>query len=556
MSSYVQTREARTWSIAGSPEAKCIVFVVAVSLLMIVPAFVFGVPSNRDLSNHFRFALPFYDEIAAGNFYPGWLAESNHGYGDPSFRFYPPALYYVLALFRFITGEWYVATLLTFAFVSVAGGLGVFFWARSVLPSSQAMWASILYSFAPYHLNQLYQSTLLAEWAGAAVLPFVFGFLERVCAHGRRRDVAGFAGCYALLVLTHLPLTVIGSLALLVYALVRVEAGRRVRTLPKLAGATALGLCASSIFWVTMISEMRWIGINTIDRDASVDYRLNFVLSTFSPDNLNVWWMNILLLMTLLLSAPVVLLVRRVVWADNRYLKPLIVFTGFALFMTLPLSRPIWDVLSVLQQTQFPWRWLALVSMGLALLTAAALPLFQQTDKVVGRVRRMLILGAMNVAVVFTFSHVVREAKFLPRNEFENTLSAVRGTPSVNYWFPVWASSSAKRMADEVEAEGRPVVVQSWSPERRVFQVPAGAATEARVRAFYYPHWTARSGDRLLSTRPDKDGALVISLPTEATSVELAFNEPRRSRVSSWASLAGFMFIGGLAVPFPWRQKR
>jgi uncharacterized membrane protein len=105
MSSYVaQTHEARTWSFAGSAETKCIVFVVAVSLLTIVPAFVFGVPSNRDLSNHFRFALPFYDAIAAGNFYPGWLAESNHGYGDPSFRFYPPALYYVLALFRFITG--------------------------------------------------------------------------------------------------------------------------------------------------------------------------------------------------------------------------------------------------------------------------------------------------------------------------------------------------------------------------------------------------------------------------------------------------------------------
>lgn len=555
MSSYVvQTQEARTWSFAGSPETKCIVFVVAVSLLTIVPALVFGVPSNRDLSNHFRFALPFYDAVAAGDFYPGWLAESNHGYGDPSFRFYPPALYYVLALFRFITGEWYVATLLTFALVSVVGGLGVFFWARSVLPSSQAMWASILYSVAPYHVNQLYQATMLAEWAGAAVLPFVFAFLERVCAHGRRRDVAGFAGCYALLVLTHLPLTVIGSLAFLVYALVRLQAGRRMQTLLKLAGATALGLCASSIFWVTMVSEMRWIGINTIDRDASVDYRLNFLLSTFSPDNMNVWWMNILALMTLLLSAPIVLLLRR--RSERRHLKTLVVFTVFTLLMTLPLSRPIWDVLPVLQQTQFPWRWLALISMGLALLTAAAMPLLEQTERSIARVRRVLILGAMSVAIVFTLSHVVREAKFLPRQEFENTLSAVRGTPSVNYWFPIWASSSARRMTDEVEADGRQVIVQSWSPERRVFQIPAGAATEARVRAFYYPHWTARSGDRVLSTRADKDGALLISVPADTTSVELSFNEPRRGHLSSWASLAGFMFIGVLAVPFPWRQKR
>src|ERR1044072_2190825 len=235
MSSRVlQTDETKTWSIGASPEAKRAAFVIAVSLLALVPVLLFGVPSNRDLSDHFRFALPFYDASANGNFYPGRLAESNGGYGDPSFRFYPPALYYLLSAFRFLTGEWYVATLLTVVFVAVAGGLGIYFWARTLLPSSQAMWVGLFYALAPYHLNQLYQATMLAEWAGGAVLPFVFPLLERVCAHGRRRDVAGLAGCYALLVLTHLPLTVIGSLALVVYALVRVEAARRVRTLVQL----------------------------------------------------------------------------------------------------------------------------------------------------------------------------------------------------------------------------------------------------------------------------------------------------------------------------------
>src|ERR1043165_7476751 len=88
MSSRVlQSHEAKTWSMTGSPAAKHVVFVVVVSVLAVVPVLLFGVPSNRDLSNHFRFALPFYDAIAGGNFYPGWLAESNGGYGDPSFRF-------------------------------------------------------------------------------------------------------------------------------------------------------------------------------------------------------------------------------------------------------------------------------------------------------------------------------------------------------------------------------------------------------------------------------------------------------------------------------------
>src|SRR5215203_3437491 len=221
------------------------VLVVAVSVVVIVPAILWGIPSNLDLTNHFRFALPFYDAIAAGDAYPGWLAESNGGYGDPSFRFYPPALYYLLAGARFVIGNWYGATLVVFVMVSIAGGVGMYFWSRSILSSSGASWAAFFYALAPYHLNQLYQATLLAEWAGSAVLPFVFGFVDRVCERGRRRDVAGLAATYGLLLFTHLPLAVIGSLAVVVYALVRVQGRSRIRKLAKLSLAGILGLSVS-----------------------------------------------------------------------------------------------------------------------------------------------------------------------------------------------------------------------------------------------------------------------------------------------------------------------
>src|SRR6185503_3379453 len=115
MSSHVVPgHKAKAWSFTGSSESKRVAFVIGVSILAMAPMLSFGVPSNGDLSNHFRFALPFHDAIAAGNVYAGWLAESNAGYGDPSFRFYPPGLYYLLSLFRFTTGDWYVATLLAF----------------------------------------------------------------------------------------------------------------------------------------------------------------------------------------------------------------------------------------------------------------------------------------------------------------------------------------------------------------------------------------------------------------------------------------------------------
>lgn len=543
----IQQSDIGTWKSILGNWPPSIALVVVASFLVIVPAILWGIPSNLDLTNHFRFALPFYDAIVAGDPYPGWLAESNGGYGDPSFRFYPPALYYLLAFVRYVIGNWYAATLVVFVMISIAGGLGMYFWAKSILVPLSAGWAAFFYAFAPYHLNQLYQAMLLAEWAGSAVLPFVFGFVDRVCERGRRRDVAGLAATYGLLLFTHLPLAVIGSMALAVYSLVKT---RELRKLVKLALAGVLGLSVSAIYWVTMVSEVGWIGVNNIHRDSSVDYRVNFLLSTFSPDNLNVWWMNIMALMTLMLFAPAFLLLTKRVATEGH--PPVIVLTLFALFMALPLSRPIWMVLKPLQETQFPWRWMILISMGGSILAAAGLPMISNGV----RAKRMVVLGAMAIAVAFTLSHVVREAQYFPPQKFETMITDVRGSSSVNYWIPIWARNDARKMTTEVEANGRTVIVSSWNPEHRKFSVTAGPATEARVRTFYYPHWTATSEAGILPTRPDKDGALLISLPQDATSVALDFREPRKTKISTMSSLSGLIIIGMLAFPFSRRRTQ
>lgn len=549
----IQNPDKRVWALNGSPGARASGFVVAISLAVVVPTFLWGVPSNLDLSNHFRFALPFCDAIAGGHLYPGWLAESNQGYGDPSFRFYPPALYYVLAAARFSLGNWYQATVFTFALLSVTGGLGMYFWSNSILRDPRAAWAGFFYALVPYHVNQLYQAMMLAEWAGSAILPFCFGFVERVCKRGKPRDVAGLAIAYGILVFTHLPLAIIGSMALLVYALVRTGNRGIVPTFAKLALGAALGLTATAIYWVTMVAELRWIAVNDIEPLASVDYRLNFLLSTLSPENLNVWWMNILTLLTLLLCAPASLLFfRRDASSLRRVARPVIVLTAFAAFMALPLSRPIWRALPPLQETQFPWRWLILFSMGACVLAGLALPLLTE---VTNRVKRILILGAMSISVAFTASHIVREAQYLSPQRFENTLSDVRGTPSVNYWFPIWSRSNPRQMSSEVETN-RSVNIAQWEPQHRKFSVAAGTPTEIRVRTFYYPHWTATAAGKTLATRPDTDGALLIAVPENTTDISLDFNEPPRTRVSGLASFAGLFLIGALTIPRNWRRRR
>ena len=183
-----------------------------------------------------------------------------------------------------------------------------------------------------------------------------------------------------------------------------------------------------------------------------------------------------------------------------------------------------------------------------SLLAAAGLPRLLSLKN---RAGRMVLFGAMAISVAFTLSHVVREAQYFEPQRFETMVTDVRGSACVYSWIPVWgARGDAKKMETEVEAGDRTVTVTSWQPEHRTFSVAAGPATEARVRTYYYPHWTARSDAGVLPTRPDKDGALLISLPENTTSVALDFREPRRTKISTITSLSGLIIIGALVVPF------
>src|ERR1043165_6153465 len=108
-----------------------ILILLAASILVMLPVIIVGFPKGADLPNHLQFATSFYDALRAGNIHPGWLAESNFGLGDPRFVFYPPALYYLFAGTRFLTGAWYPAFVVSFVALTFAGGLGAYWWART-----------------------------------------------------------------------------------------------------------------------------------------------------------------------------------------------------------------------------------------------------------------------------------------------------------------------------------------------------------------------------------------------------------------------------------------
>lgn len=529
---------------AGKRGALLVVTLAGVAVL--IPLMVWGIPSGGDLPNHYRFALPFFDSIRGGHLYPGWLAESNYGFGDARFRFYPPGLYYLLAALRLVTG-WYSASVIAFTGLTVLGGLGTYFWACGSYPVKVAMWAGVIYTIAPYHLNELYQASLLSEYAACSVLPFVLAFVERICRRKRPSDIAGFAAAYALLVLTHLPLTVIGSLSIPVYAIFLLRRKGLGSTLIRLIVGGGLGLVASAFFWTTMLAELPWIKGNSAHQNLYYDYRANFLFSPAALTNRNTWYANILALAVMGLLLPALIFIRKKL---SRVTKAAALLTVVSLLMATELSRPLWFVIPKLREVQFPWRWLAITSMGGSVLLAASLPKWIKLWRRNFRPLHLVPVLGVALSLCFVVTQVVWDSDYLPRQKFDDLLTNIRGSASFKDWMPLWASEDLQQylMKQQVKFDQRPVTINAWAPEHREFTIGSGPGGEARVQTFYYPLWTANSGNQPLATRPAGDGALLVTVPPEQTVVTLNFREPTRVQTVRVVSLGGWLIILALCI--------
>ena len=309
-----------------------------------------------------------------------------------------------------------------------------------------------------------------------------------------------------------------------------------------------------------MLAELNWIRADNINPDPSVDYRKNFVLSTFSPDYLNVWWMNIILLAMVAMFWPALLLLFKKAdpaWqlqlANRRPLKALAGLLLFTLFMATPLSQPVWKLVHPLQQTQFPWRWLAITSIVCSLVLAMAVPLWTRFAKGPKRPLFVIALGTIVMSFAFSMFHIVREATWLSPAEFEQTLSEIPGSAGVTQWLPVWVHEPLPTMTARVDAPNRVSSIKTRQPQQRVFHVEAGQATEARVQTFFYPHWKATAAGRNLDTHPDQNGSLMVTLPSEAVDVNLEFREPNRSLcgrlIAAWLGIDRWAFVQTKEAP-------
>ncbi|MEK7723093.1 MAG: 6-pyruvoyl-tetrahydropterin synthase-related protein [Acidobacteriota bacterium] len=535
-----------------------------VSGLMILPIYLSGIPNGNDLPQHYQFALTFKQGLQNGILYPSWAATPNFGFGDIGIRFYPPFSYYVLVFFEAILGNWFYASVAAFWFWFFLSGIGIYFWSREWFGENASLLAAVVYIFAPYHVNQIYNAFTYAEFASASILPFCFLFVTRICRREGMINTVGLAFCYGLLLLTHLPMAVIGSLALGVYSLALLEKTNYFKKLLNLTVSVFFGLLASSFYWFRMVSELSFVNHATEEfTSGAYDFHKNFVgaflyLPFAEYDDRTLWFCDLMLFITLALFIPSAILYYRNRQEKQPKLFSVVALLAFAIFISTPLSLPIWENLEPLQKVQFPWRWLAVISMSGVIFVAAGYETFISYFQSEKRPVAILTIGLIFAGFVFTVTQVIKPASFIPQDQFNESIAKLESKDSYPCWWAIWSKSEAFKEKTKVLAKDRQIEIQDWNLQEKRFQISAGEAQNLRLALFYYPYWKATVNEKMIELKPAADGTILLPIENEKTDVRVWFEEPAKIKNITLLSMFSWfiLFLSALIFGFRERNKK
>jgi hypothetical protein len=336
--------------------------------------------------------------LASGQFPARWMPNADFGFGYPFFNYYAALPYYLAALFH-LYGFSYVASLkLTQVAALLLAAGGAYGWARSLKVSrAQALLAAAAFTFAPFHLVNLYvRGDSLSELWAMSFYPLVLWSAQRCLEAPRFGRALVLAACVALLVVCHnisalnfMPFLVLYLLlggAALLRRNGRQSEARASRSLPALLGLAALawGLALSAFFWLPALREAGAVQLADVTQgyffygnhfraadlvQSGLFFSAEIGTSQPTPFSMSLAQAAATALGLLALAAGA-LRSRRWTAADSFMLLGL----GLSTFMITPASVWLWAHLPLLRFTQFPWRFLSIQALFAAMLIARLVP--------------------------------------------------------------------------------------------------------------------------------------------------------------------------------------
>ncbi|KKU18568.1 MAG: hypothetical protein UY13_C0002G0277 [Candidatus Pacebacteria bacterium GW2011_GWB1_47_8] len=529
--------------------------------------------------------------LGDGHFPVRWTQNFGYGYGMPLFEFYGPLPFYIGAVL-FWLGLSAVGSIKILYLIANAGtAWGGYLLGKRFYGRSGGLITAAALTLAPYRALNLFVRGALNETWAIMFFPWILLGVVQIFHREKRGwllltlSLTGLFLSHNIMTLLFLPvlvLFILGDLGQLIYRRVP-ELYRRTqfrwrnfsRMVGELIGGGLLAVGLSAFYLFPAYLEKNLTQVESVILSPYFDYRLHFlyIRQFFNPrwgfggsgwsitDDISFFlgwgqWLAIGLFVILFLSKLWRRLRSKQLTLFSKREWSLLSLTGGLLIMTLYLSilksQWAWDLLPIFKFVQFPWRWLGISVVFLAL----------GLGGITWLVKKRLIRGYLSmVVVVLTVLGAVwyfRPEKYLAdSNQFYYTdPSLIRRELSgiLHDYVPVGVPIPPSVIPEELVINEVPTANGSFEvladrTQEKLIRTNFTADTLLSLAVADYPGWRVEIDNQRWSRQLGENGNIELLVPAGKHVVTLRFLSTPIRQFADWASLAAGILLVFLLLP-------
>lgn len=511
-----------------------------------------GLPHTHDGPVHLARMAAYYKSLSDWQFPVRWAGDLNYGYGMPLFNFIYQLPYLLSSILLFLGLGLVDAFKITIALSFILSGVCMYSFARELFKDEKkAFLVAVFYQFAPFRLVELLVRGSLGEVFTYTFLPLTLFGITLLFRKVTFLSIFLTSIGTALLVLSHNALSLV-FFAICVLFVLFLGKTRRLRIFG--LSSLALGLLLTAFYWVPAIMEHKYTYGNLFMKDMYLSHFPPF-FHLFIP---NIF--NIASLQTGGISVQVgffhtIALVLGSIFFLHKGHKSregkIIVFSlllsAVAFFFMQPISKFIWEHVSLLRQFQFPWRFLGVTVFASSLLSVSffSLGFFKKTWLYV------LFIIVMIASTAYYWYPPLGFDKIDEGYYWNYPLNTTYFGETDLIWSAGPASTYPKQRLEVIGGEG---TIANFVKKTQLHTFFLDATTDVQLvdHTQYFPGWRVYVGGvqvPIMFQDPNWRGEITFNVPKGKHEVKVVFGESIVRALADMASLLGILILGGLGIP-------
>lgn len=484
---------------------KTTVFWVILTLLLSIPAFTtllqpgyFGMHDDLQIMRIYEMDKCLKD----GQLPCRWVPDMGYGYGYPLFNFYPVMPYYLGEFVHLLGFNLIWSVKIDFILSFLVSAVTMFFLARIFWGNMGGFLSAIFYVYAPYHAVDVYVRGAMAEGWSVAWAPLVFLAIYRVIKDTKITNMMLLSVSLALFLTSHNPLALIFSPIMAVWALILMFQNKKWKAIPFLivSGVWALGLAA--FFTVPVLLEGKLVHLETLFI-GYFNYLAHFIdlkqmfTSTFwgyggsewGPGDSMSFQIGYLHTGAIILS----LVTAVFMWWKNKSLTVILLFMAavflFSAFLMHSKSNFIWEIITILQNIQFPWRILSITIFVSSFVAGSIVLLPFNKQLRIGCVVLLLFLIGFFYQKYFT---IEKPIPLTDQEKLSGALWDLQRTAGIFDYLPKTAQlPPGKPALETVEVSSGSAMIKDFKRGTNwlSFNVESTMGTTLKLPIYYFPNW-------------------------------------------------------------------